>query len=177
MLHGFSIVGQNLNLQIAPKHGFGARITPDEPGRYRIICNEYCGLGHQNMSSFMTVVTASEMAATQQTISAGATEGEGTVSPTSPDVIEIAADSSGALAFDMEELSAPAGEVTISMGNPSPLPHNVAIKGDGVDEVGEVVGTGGTSTVSAELQPGTYTFYCSVPGHEQGGMTGTLEVS
>ena len=63
------------------------------------------------------------------------------------------------------------------MENPSPIPHNVAIKGGGVDVKGKVVITGGTSTVSADLDPGTYTFYCSVPGHEAAGMRGTLTVS
>lgn len=174
VLHGFSIVGQNLNLQIAPKHGFGATITPTEPGRHRIICNEYCGLGHQDMTSFMTVVTASEMAATQKMIAAGgsATSGGGAAAG----AIEISADASNALRFNVTELSAEARTVTISMANPSALPHNVAIKGNGVDVKGEVVNTGGTSTASADLAPGAYTFYCSVPGHEQGGMTGTLSV-
>jgi cytochrome c oxidase subunit 2 len=175
VLHGFSIVGQNLNLQIAPKHGFGATITPDEPGRYRIICNEYCGLDHQAMTSFLTVVPAEEMAAKQQEIAAG---GEGTSGgPTTGGAIEISADPDGALAFDVDELRADAGTVTIAMANPSPLPHNVAIKGgDGIDVKGEIVGSGETSTVEADLAPGTYTFYCSVPGHEEGGMTGTLTV-
>jgi cytochrome c oxidase subunit 2 len=178
VLHGFSVVGQNLNLQIAPKHGFGAVLTPDEPGRYRIICNEYCGLGHQDMTSFITVVTASEMASAQQSIAAGATDdAAGTGASGAAGVLEIAADASNALAFDVDELSADAGPVTISMANPSALPHNVAVKGNGVDVKGEVVTTGGTSTVETELEAGTYTFYCSVPGHEAGGMTGTLSVS
>jgi plastocyanin len=174
VLHGFSIVGQNLNLQIAPKHGFGATITPTETGRFRIICNEYCGLDHQKMTSFLTVVTASEMAATQETISAGGTASEGGGPP--PGAIEISADSSNALDYDVSELRAEAGTVTIAMANPSALPHNVAIKGNGVDVKGEIVNSGGTSSVTADLAPGTYTFYCSVPGHEQGGMTGTLTV-
>ena len=50
-------------------------------------------------------------------------------------------------------------------------------KGNGVDVKGEVVATGGTSTVSEELEPGTYTFYCSVEGHREGGMEGTLTVT
>ena len=175
VLHGFSIVGQNLNLQIAPKHGFGATITPTESGRYRIICNEYCGLDHQKMTSFLTVVPASEMAATQETIAAGGSDTSG--GGAAAGAIEISADESNALRFNVTELSAEAGTVTISMANPSALPHNVAIKGNGVDEKGEIVGSGGTSTVSADLAAGTYTFYCSVPGHEQGGMTGTLTVT
>lgn len=175
VLHGFSIVGQNINLQIAPKHGFGARITPTDPGRYRIICNEYCGLNHQKMTSFLTVVTAPEMAATQKTIAAGGSAAAGGAAPAAG-ALEISADASNALHYNVSELSAAAGTVTISMANPSALPHNVAIKGNGVDVKGEIVTSGGTSTVSADLAPGAYTFYCSVPGHEQGGMTGTLTV-
>lgn len=174
VLHGFSIVSQNLNLQIAPKHGFGATITPDAPGRYRIVCNEYCGLGHQTMTTFLTVVTAEEMAATRATIAAGGTDETG--GGATSGAIEISADPDNALAFDVSELSSAAGTVTISMANPSSLPHNIAIKGNGVDVKGDVVGTGETSTVTADLAPGTYTFYCSVPGHEQGGMTGTLTI-
>lgn len=80
------------------------------------------------------------------------------------------------LAFDKDALTASAGSVTITMENPSSIPHNVAIKGDGVDEKGEVVQKGGTSTVTAELEAGSYTFYCSVGGHEAAGMKGTLTV-
>lgn len=56
-LHGFSIVGggQNINLQIAPEHAYGATFTPDEPGEYLIVCNEYCGLGHQGMKGRIIV--------------------------------------------------------------------------------------------------------------------------
>ena len=48
--------------------------------------------------------------------------------------------------------------------------------GNGVSQVGKVVQNGGTSTVSENLKPGTYTFYCSVDGHEAAGMKGTLTV-
>jgi len=80
------------------------------------------------------------------------------------------------LAFDKKSLRAEAGSVTITMMNPSSIPHNVAIKGNGVDEKGEVVQSDGESTVTADLEPGTYTFYCSVAGHEDAGMKGTLTV-
>jgi uncharacterized cupredoxin-like copper-binding protein len=52
----------------------------------------------------------------------------------------------------------------------------VAIEGTGVNAAGEVVGPGGTSTVSADLRRGTYTFFCTVPGHRQAGMQGSLTV-
>ena len=64
------------------------------------------------------------------------------------------------------------------MDNPdgNGMPHDVAIEGDGVDATGEVVQPGGVSEVSADLKPGTYTFYCSVGQHRQAGMEGTLTV-
>lgn len=88
----------------------------------------------------------------------------------------LKADPGGELRYDKKTLDAKAGPVTIVMSNSAPLSHDVSIEGDGVDEHGEVVGQGGTSKVTADLKPGTYTFYCSVPGHRQGGMEGTLTV-
>ena len=57
-LHGFSLVGHglNLNLEIAPDHAYGAVFTPTRPGRYLIVCNEFCGLGHQLMQTSLYVV-------------------------------------------------------------------------------------------------------------------------
>lgn len=89
--------------------------------------------------------------------------------------LELAADPGGALAFDAAELEAPAGEVALVLVNDSPLPHDVSIEGNGVAVAGETF-TGGTRTTVATLEPGTYTFYCSVPGHREGGMEGTLTV-
>jgi plastocyanin len=80
------------------------------------------------------------------------------------------------LKFDKTSLSAKHGTVTIAMTNPSATPHNVAIEGHGVDVTGKVVQQGGTSTVTAKLKPGTYTFYCSVDSHRQAGMEGKLTV-
>ena len=89
--------------------------------------------------------------------------------------LELAADPGGALAFDAAELEAPAGEVALVLTNDSPLPHDVSNEGNGVAVAGETF-TGGTRTTVATLEPGTYTFYCSVLGHREGGMEGTLTV-
>ena len=83
-----------------------------------------------------------------------------------------------ALKYNVTKLKAKAGTVTLSMSNPSAIfTHNVAIKGNGVHKKGPVVGKGGTSRIVVKLKPGKYTFYCSVPGHEAGGMKGTLTVT
>jgi plastocyanin len=90
--------------------------------------------------------------------------------------LELAADPT-AIAYDTTSLSSKPGKVTIDFTNPSALEHDVAIEGDGGEEIAgsELIAKGKTS-VSAELAPGTYTFYCTVPGHREAGMEGTLTV-
>jgi plastocyanin len=88
--------------------------------------------------------------------------------------LALAADPS-ALKFDKSALTAKAGEVTITMDNPSDIPHNVKIDAPGAKE-GETVGKGEKSVASADLKAGEYTFYCGVPGHRAAGMEGKLTV-
>ena len=80
------------------------------------------------------------------------------------------------LAFDTKELSSKPGKVTIDFTNPGPIPHNVAIEKDGKQLATSPVITSGKASVSADLAPGTYTFLCTVPGHAEAGMKGTLVV-
>jgi len=91
-------------------------------------------------------------------------------------VVSIPIADSG-FAFSITTATAKAGKVTLSAVNPQSTPHDISIKGNGVDEQGNQVTSGDTSTVTATLAPGTYEYYCSVPGHEQAGMKGTLTVS
>jgi len=89
--------------------------------------------------------------------------------------LDLAADPS-ALAFDKTELSAKAGKVTIDFTNPSAIPHNVVIEENGKELAGFEPITEGEEKVEADLEASTYTFFCSVPGHREAGMEGTLTV-
>jgi plastocyanin len=89
--------------------------------------------------------------------------------------LTIPADPSGALAFAFGKATATPGPTTISMPNPSPIQHNIAITGPAKGQ-GPVVGNGGDSKFSVTLKPGQYQFLCEVPGHAEGGMKGTLTV-
>lgn len=80
------------------------------------------------------------------------------------------------LAYDTTNLSAKAGKVTIDFKNPSALEHNVVIEQNGKELAGFEPVAQGEESETAELKPGTYTFYCSVPGHREAGMEGTLTV-
>lgn len=92
-------------------------------------------------------------------------------------VLTISTGTGATMTYSTKALTARAGRVTIAMRNRSILPHDVAIRSNGVHAQGKLVGKGGVSTVTATLKPGTYEFYCTVPGHEQAGMRGTLTVT
>jgi cytochrome c oxidase subunit 2 len=56
VLHGFQILGTNVNLMAVPGTVNYARVRFDKPGDYRIICHEYCGVEHHSMAATITVV-------------------------------------------------------------------------------------------------------------------------
>jgi plastocyanin len=89
--------------------------------------------------------------------------------------LALAAPADGSLKFDKTTLTAKAGKVTINFDNPSSTPHGVAVEGNGVDKDSQTV-TSSKTSLTVDLKPGKYTFYCPVPGHRQAGMQGTLTV-
>jgi len=91
--------------------------------------------------------------------------------------VKLAADPSGALSYSAKQLSAKAGRVTISFANVAPLMHNMTVAQGSTVLGATPTFTGGTRTLTLNLKPGKYTFFCSVPGHREGGMEGTLTVS
>jgi plastocyanin len=77
------------------------------------------------------------------------------------------------LVFEPEYLEAPAGEITIALTCEGGVNHNLVIE-DTDDKVAEC-GRGQTDVGTVELEPGEYTYVCTVPGHESR-MRGTLSV-
>jgi len=93
----------------------------------------------------------------------------------SGETLQLAAPEDGSLKFDKTQLDAKTGTVTIDFDNPSSTPHAVEIEGNGVDEASDTV-TGDKTSVTADLQPGEYKFFCPVGDHAAEGMEGTLTV-
>jgi len=119
--------------------------------------------------------------ATSPAPSAGAPPA-GSAAPGAPagqgSTVKLAANPSGQLSYNTKTLSARAGTVTISFTNSSPLEHNVTIAGKSGANLGATpTFVGGTKALILKLSPGTYTFFCSVPGHRFAGMEGKLTVS
>jgi plastocyanin len=97
--------------------------------------------------------------------------------------LQIPASPSGQLAYTTTKASASAGPVTIEMPNVSGVSHNIAVEpgSGGATPTGAKLGaspftTKGTASVTVNLKPGTYTYFCEAPGHRAAGMFGTLTV-
>lgn len=92
--------------------------------------------------------------------------------------VALSADPSGALKYNTTSLKAKAGDIEIDFTNESTTPHDVTVTGDGNKELGatkEITESKATAELK-DVKAGEYTFFCSVPGHEQAGMKGTLTV-
>jgi plastocyanin len=91
--------------------------------------------------------------------------------------VDISTPSGSTLAFEQKDVSAKAGSVTISFDNMQALQHDVKVEDSSGKELGGTdLVSSGTATATVNLTPGTYTFFCSVPGHREAGMEGTLTV-
>ena len=121
--------------------------------------------------------SSSPSTAAAESTSTTSTEAAGSGGGGSGGTVSIAADPSGALAFTKTNITAPAGADTIDFENASSTGHNVEIEDSSGEDIAETdtISDGKTST-TADLQPGTYTFYCAVPGHREAGMEGTITV-
>lgn len=124
-------------------------------------------LGGCGSSSTTTTPTASTATSSTSTTSSSAPSG----------ALALAANPEGQLAYDKSSLSAKAGKVSIAFTNSSPLEHNVTIESASHQVLGATpTFQGGTKLLTLQLKPGTYKFFCSVPGHRMAGMEGTLTV-
>jgi plastocyanin len=130
-----------------------------------------CGSSSSNSSS--SASTAAEAPTTSSsTAAAPAPAGESGSSK-----VSLEANPEGQLAYNTKALSAKAGKVSVDFTNKSSLPHNVTIESSSGEKLGATpTFSGGSKSLSVNLKPGTYKFFCSVPGHRQAGMEGTLTV-
>jgi len=97
--------------------------------------------------------------------------------PSAGQQLSLAANPEGQLKYNKTSLSAQAGTVSIAFTNRAPLGHNMTVASPSNAVVGATrTFQGGAMVLTLNLKPGTYKFYCSVPGHRVAGMEGTLTV-
>ena len=130
-----------------------------------------CG-SSSNSTSSSTSAPASTPASTATSTPAPATGGT-----TSGQTLSLAANPEGQLKYETSSLTAKAGSVSIAFTNKAPLEHNLTVSTASGTVLGETpTFQGGSKSVTLKLTPGTYKFYCTVPGHRAAGMEGTLTV-
>ena len=150
------------------------QIDPDTGDETQMPADLVTGDDARDVAAYVAQAVAKEGDDPGRLASVGAQRAEGTAEAANGTLAIPVAETG--LAYQFADARAPAGQIRITSRNPQPVPHDIAIEGNGVNQKGEVVGEGGTSEFSANLEPGEYTFYCSVRGHREGGMEGTLTV-
>ena len=131
-----------------------------------------CGSSSNSSSS------SAAQAPTTSSATAAAPTTSTTAAPTGASSVSLEANKEGQLEYNTKSLTAKAGKVTVDFSNPAPLAHNVTIESTSGSSVGATpTFTGGSKKLTVTLKAGTYKFFCSVPGHRQAGMEGTLTVN
>lgn len=136
--------------------------------------------GSRGGSRLVILASALFVAATMTTAVLTAGEEEESEASAAPAAtgraLKLSADPGGALSYDKKSAAVFSGRVEIDFDNPAPIEHNVTIA-KGSEELGATDTVTHTRTrTTVQLEPGDYVFYCSVTGHRQGGMEGTLTV-
>lgn len=126
-----------------------------------------CGGSDDNSSDTSTADTTTTQ--TEKPADSGSTAPEGAT-------VALAADPSGALAYETDSLEAKPGTLSVEFTNQAPIAHDVVFERDGKEVARSDVITGSSDTVTFDAKPGKYTYYCSLPGHRAAGMEGTLTV-
>jgi plastocyanin len=123
-----------------------------------------CG-GSKGTSSSASTTTPANTAQSTSTTSSPST------------ALSLEANPEGQLKYETKSLTAKAGTVSIDFTNMSSVGHNVSVENEAQSVLGATpTFSGGHKTLTLNLKPGTYTFFCSVPEHRQTGMEGTLIV-
>ena len=102
---------------------------------------------------------------------------EETTSAPAAETVDVSAAPDNSFAYEQESLETKAGESTFAFNNPAQISHDFCIEDENADEVGcsDLIAEG-ESDLDVSLASGDYAFYCSVAGHRDGGMEGTLTV-
>jgi plastocyanin len=127
--------------------------------------------------SSSSTTTTSAPATTPASTSAPASASGGSAAPAGAEKLTLEANPQGQLKYNKTALTSKAGTVSIDFTNMAELGHNLTVESSS----GSVAGatptfSGGSKTLNLSLKPGTYKFFCSVPGHRMAGMEGTLTI-
>ncbi|CAB4872983.1 unannotated protein [freshwater metagenome] len=144
------------------------------PGRTTLMpANLVKGQDAKDVAAYVAAVAAVPGKDTGLLAAAVPTPGGGKPAVEQNGVLTIEADPNGQLAYTQTTATATAGPVELRMPNKSGVPHNIEIEGA---SIATNIVKSGTASAKGTLKPGTFTYFCAVPGHRAGGMVGKLTV-
>jgi plastocyanin len=164
--------GQQVAVQTADKKTgagslFGFVVAPEGKGIYFVDDGE----------NTLNLLHASQPASSGASSAPSPTKATASAPTSTAESLSLEANSEGQLKYNTTSLTAKAGKVSIDFTNMAPEEHNVTVESSSGEKEGATpTFQGGSKTLSLNLKPGTYKFFCSVPGHRMAGMEGTLTV-
>jgi plastocyanin len=172
--------GQQVAVQTADKKTgagslFGLVVAPEGKGIYFVDDGENTlNLLHEGQPA--SAGTSSSTESSPQP-APSSTKAAASAPASTAESLSLEANAEGQLKYNTTSLTAKAGKVSIDFTNMAPEEHNVTVESASGEKVGATpTFQGGSKTLSLNLKPGTYKFFCSVPGHRMAGMEGTLTV-
>ncbi len=173
--HNFSIDELDISVDIAPGETKEVKITAPE-GEYEYYCNIP---GHKEAGMVGTLISrpmaaADEPATADEDAAADEDQGAQEAAGEAPDAATAQNVTSFDIYFEPAEVTIPANtDVPFTLPNDGAAAHNFSI-----DELGVSIdqAPGSTQETVINAPPGTYEYYCNVPGHKAAGMVGTLVV-
>lgn len=159
-LEGTQRTGPSQTVAIAPSQGAVVEFSMEEEGVYPFLTHAFADAAKGAIGAFR--------AGNPPASAAGDGHG-GEPPPAAAGGFTVASKEMG---FEPARLEAKAGDVPVTLHNKGVIPHDFTVEGAGT----VAAGPGQTKTADWKLEAGTYTFYCSIVGHREAGMEGTLVV-
>ena len=128
--------------------------------------------GEQTTAAETTGTTTETTGTTTETSTTQTAATATTAAPAAENV--TASETEFKIALDSSSISP--GRVTFDVQNDGKIPHDLVVKGNGIEAKTPLLDAGESKPLSVDLKPGTYDVYCSVPGHKQAGMDLKLTV-
>ena len=130
-------------------------------------------------ASIALVACGGSDSSSTDTSASGGGGGATTTTASKGSTVKLTANADNQLSYDQKTLTAKAGTVSIDFDNPASIQHDVAVEDSGGKVLGtsDLVSQGKVNLTIGDLKAGKYTFFCTVPGHRDAGMEGTLNVN
>jgi len=148
------------------------RWRPQFPGRGLPLFLVVCAL------LFVGMLTAVEIFGKESESKAagGETTAQTTTGQTGPTVQTVQV-SEVEFKIRLPETTLKAGKYTFEVKNDGKIPHDLVVTGAGAHAATSLLSPGKSESLTVELKPGSYDFFCSVPGHKQLGMDQKVTVT